>query len=196
MASSIKHSIIVLLAITIAPALVFGFVYGKARFIGNIHALPDTNVYRSGQLSTTQLEKMITQQGIRSIINLRGGNYDEPWYQDEVSLARSLGVSHTDYALSAKREITDKQARKLLELMRTTPKPLLIHCQHGADRSGIASALYMRYIAHASREESSKQLSWRFGHLKYHFDGKDKMDISLERIESNPAFDTQKPNGK
>jgi protein tyrosine phosphatase (PTP) superfamily phosphohydrolase (DUF442 family) len=188
MARRMKHFLLILFVVALLPALVFCVIYANAELGGNIHALPTGNVYRAGQLSARQLEDTITEHGIRSIINLRGGNYDEPWYQDEITLSAAHGIPHIDYALSAKREVTTQQAKTLLELMRTAPKPLLIHCRHGADRSGIASALYMYFVANTPLTEASQQLSWRFGHTKYHYYGKDKMDISFERLTSDPAF--------
>ncbi|MFD2031462.1 tyrosine-protein phosphatase [Ancylobacter dichloromethanicus] len=50
--------------------------------------------------------------------------------------------------------------------MKDAKKPILIHCQAGADRSGLASALYLAAIKKNSAEaEAEAQLSIRYGHF-------------------------------
>ena len=44
-------------------------------------------------------------------------------------------------------------------------KPLLIHCQSGADRSGPAAALYLAAIARHGEAAAEDQLSIRYGHI-------------------------------
>ncbi len=165
-----------------ALAAIYGGYYGLTQSGGNLHPLVEGEAYRSGQLSPAQLNAAIDRYGIRSILNLRGGNYGKAWYQNEVSLAKQRGVTHIDLALSSKREVTDEQARQLLDTLRSAPKPLLIHCEHGADRTGLASALYMASIHHADKKHAAAQLSWRFGHLPAALSGKDAMDKSFEHI--------------
>ena len=54
---------------------------------------------------------------------------------------------------------------RLVALMRDAPKPLLIHCRAGADRSGLAASLYLAAIDGAGEERAEAQLSFRFGHI-------------------------------
>nr|WP_234894951.1 tyrosine-protein phosphatase [Sinorhizobium meliloti] len=49
--------------------------------------------------------------------------------------------------------------------MQTAPKPILIHCQAGADRTGLAAMLYLQQIAGIDEEISERQLSVRYGHI-------------------------------
>jgi len=49
--------------------------------------------------------------------------------------------------------------------MRDAPKPLLIHCKAGADRTGLASALYLGALEHQTRETAGWQLSILYGHI-------------------------------
>jgi hypothetical protein len=44
-------------------------------------------------------------------------------------------------------------------------RPGLIHCKSGADRAGLAAALYV-LIEGGSSAQALAQLSWRFGHIK------------------------------
>ncbi len=53
-------------------------VVGVVNYEGNIHDVEREQVYRSGQLSGTQLHQLVKVQGIKSILNLRGPNLNRP----------------------------------------------------------------------------------------------------------------------
>jgi len=149
---------------------------------GNYHVVREGEVYRAGQLSAEQLQGYIEQDGIRSIINLQGPEEDEQWYRDELKLARQHNITHTNFKLSARKELSDKQLRELVRLMKEQPKPLLIHCLGGADRTSLASALYLYAVEGVPPEKAADQLSVRFGHFPYLFRSEvEAMDKSFER---------------
>jgi len=105
---------------------------------GQLQSGRDGEVYRSAQLSPVEISTFAKAYGIKTIINLRGANPGKAWYDGEVAEARELGVAHLDFRMSARRELTATQAAELVALMKQAEKPLLIHCQAGADRSGLA----------------------------------------------------------
>lgn len=104
--------------------------------------------YRSGQLSAHTLEHTIDQYQIRSIINLRGANYDKRWYQEEVTVAKRKHVTHFDIALSAKRALTPEQQQALRDIFKIAPRPMLIHCDQGIERTNKALDLYRELREH------------------------------------------------
>jgi protein tyrosine/serine phosphatase len=57
----------------------------------------------------------------------------------------------------------------LIALMRDAPKPILIHCLAGADRTGLASVIYLQQIAHIDEDTAEWQLSPIYGHLNLPF---------------------------
>ncbi len=132
----------------------------------NFHTVSAGQVYRSGQLSAAQLEGRIKEQGLRTVINLRGPNPGKDWYDDETAVCRRLGIEHVDIRLSA-RELPDKaEATKLLEALHTAPRPLLVHCLNGADRSGLASAAYLiQEEGRAPEQAVGSQLNLWYGHM-------------------------------
>jgi protein tyrosine/serine phosphatase len=71
---------------------------------------------------------------MRSIINLRGKEIGEPLYEEELATCRELGVRHYDFGLSTGRTPSSHEIEKLLRFFRIAPRPVLIHCQGGADR--------------------------------------------------------------
>lgn len=124
-----------------------------------IDVIKDGKAYRSGQLSASQLATMQTRYGIKSIINLRGANYKEHWYQEEVTFAKAHNLAHYDYPLSSKRPLTLSQEAELVQLMAAAPKPVLVHCDQGLERTGTAAALYVAKVEQGSRSDALQQLT-------------------------------------
>lgn len=93
------------------------------------------------------------------------GESGETWYLQEVDGANLAAITHFDFRLSASKRVSPQQARQLIALLQTAPKPILIHCQAGADRTGMAAMLYLQQIAGIDEEISERQLSVRYGHI-------------------------------
>ena len=122
--------------------------------------------YRSGQLSRRDLKKTIQDHGIRTVINLRGAQPLKRWYAKEVRLCEWLGVEHHSVDLSS-RHIPDRdELVTLLKLFREAPKPILVHCHGGSDRTGLAAALWaMEYMGWGRRHARKQMLSPYFFHF-------------------------------
>ncbi len=127
-------------ALGLAAAL--GFWLAGLQLTGNIHAFEAGVLYRSAQLDQAALSDVIEDNHIKSVLNLRGFNPDSVWYREEFAVSRALGVAHFDFPLSANSVVDPGTMARLGKLLRDAPKPLLIHCQSGADRTGLAAALY------------------------------------------------------
>ena len=108
---------------------------------GNIHVVEPGRLYRAAQLNGTALENVLDRYGIRTVINLRGGNQGRDWYDDEVSVSRKHGSLHIDLRMSANYEPDRATTDDLIRDLRELPGPILVHCQSGSDRAGFASAL-------------------------------------------------------
>jgi protein tyrosine phosphatase (PTP) superfamily phosphohydrolase (DUF442 family) len=132
--------------------------------VENVHTVIPGEVYRSAQLSPGRLEKLIETQKIRSVLNLRGASPGVEWYDQERAVAAKTGATHIDYELGSAKEVTPEQARELIALMDKAPKPILIHCWGGADRTGLASALYLYKLAE-KKDLAAGALSFRYHHL-------------------------------
>lgn len=132
---------------------------------GNFHAVTAGEAYRSAQLDPDELAYYIKKYHIRSIINLRGQNAGEDWYRKEAATSRRLHAVHYDLGLDAEAAPSPSDMAELLRIFRTAPRPVLMHCQAGADRSGLAAAIWKMVIDGASKSTAKKQLSIRFGHL-------------------------------
>lgn len=149
----------------LAAGLSLGVYLGVMQLSGNVHTVIAGELYRSGQLSGEMIESLNKSYGIRTILNLRGSNPDKDWYRDEIEATSRLGINHIDFPMSSRELLDDERAKEIIALMRAAPKPLLIHCMGGADRSGLISALYLRYIADRPHVVAEGQLSLYFGHF-------------------------------
>ena len=131
----------------------------------NFHPITYGEAYRSAQLDRDELKYYIKEYNIKSILNLRGEKPDAPWYREEKKVSKEHNVKHYDISLSSSREPDEEDVRNLVEIFKNAPRPVLIHCQAGADRSGLAAAMWKVVVDREPKSEAEKQLSIFFGHL-------------------------------
>ena len=122
----------------ITALLAAGVVYYLST---NRHEVIAGQVYRSAQLNPSRMAAYVTGNGIRSVINLRGPNPGMPWYGKELALAQQLGLHHYDIRLSKKTMPTPSQLAYIVQVLESAPKPLLLHCCSGSDRTGFVAAV-------------------------------------------------------
>ena len=156
-----------------------GSYWGILQYEGNLHAVNAGILYRSAQLSKAETRWAVREYGIKSVLNLRGANAGSPWYDDEIAASGELDLAHFDYPLSAKRFVTGREIAEILDIVRKAPKPLLIHCKSGADRSGLVAALYRFAETGASAAEADRELSLVYGHFPYLTSRSGAMDDSF-----------------
>ena len=171
-------------AVLLALVLLSAGWAGWLRFSGNVHAVVDGELYRSAQLSEAQLAEVIGREGIRSIVNLRGRSERSGWWKAETALAKRKGVVHVDLKMSAEAIPDDAKIDRLLTLLRDLPKPILVHCKAGADRTGLAAALYLAEIKGADEDTAEAEMSVRFGHVALPLAQSWPMDQTWEVLEA------------
>jgi protein tyrosine/serine phosphatase len=133
----------------------------------NFHVVSPGRIFRSSQMSSNALNALIRRHGIRTIVDLRGDSVEN--HSADVSAAHVLGVQHIDFDLDATREVSSNEMERIVAALSTAPKPALIHCKSGADRTGLVSALYLYCFEGKSADAASRQLSVRYGHVPYLF---------------------------
>lgn len=172
---------LVCLAVVLAAA---GFCGGWAawlRLAGNIHEV-EAGVYRSAQPSPALILAFVRDHQVRTVLNLRGGHPGEDWFDAEAGAVQQAGARLISIRLSATREPDDGTLTTLLETLRTAERPLLIHCYSGADRAGLASALYALTVAHRPAALAAEQLSFRYGHFPWLTSRTGAMDRAFWRV--------------
>lgn len=127
----------------------------------NFHTIIPGEFYRSAQPDSETLKRLVAKYHIRSIINLRGDNPNKKWYQEEIQTSRLLNVQHYDVKLRSSKMPTGDQIRKLVTYLDLAPKPILIHCRMGADRTGLASAFAI-LLDNNSLDKAKDQISMKY----------------------------------
>lgn len=179
-----------MLALGIVLFALVGYL-GWLQFSGNFHEVSPGTVYRAAQMDGQVLARWKREYGIASVLNLRGENAGADWYETELALTDRLGIEHIDFRMSASKELRGPEVLRLIKVMRDAPKPMLIHCQAGADRTGLASALYVAAIDGKTEGSAEWHLSLAYGHNGIPWISKAwPMDETWERIEPWFGFDS------
>jgi hypothetical protein len=145
-----------------------GLVKGGNILLGsNFHVVIPNTIYRCSQPSAGQLEDLIERYQIRTVVNLRGCCAPFPWYMGECRVSQHHGVSQEDICFSAGRLPPSNEVQRLVDIVERSECPLLFHCYHGSDRTGLASGIAKLLKTDSSLEEGRKQLSPLYGHLPY-----------------------------
>ena len=171
-----------LLVVLLALVGAYTWVHGG----GNFHEVEQGTVYRSALLGSEKLEHAIDRLGVKTVLNLCGEQPGVEWYEGEVEVSRRRGVKFVSMGLSANTALDPAQMAKLTDALREAPKPLLIHCRAGSDRTGLASAIYVATHG-GSYRDAQAQLSLYYGHFPYFGSKSVAMDITLERFYESVA---------
>ena len=140
------------------------------------------------------------RQGIKTIINLRGG-FDASFHALEKDACERHGLAMVDFTITSREVPSRARVFGAKELFETVQYPALMHCKSGADRAGIMSVFYMHFRKGLSIREAMDQLSLRYLHMRagktgvldytferYLAEGEPKGQTFLEWVES-PAYD-------
>lgn len=175
---------------------VAGAVWWAIQGDGNVHVLEPGVAIRSAQPTGDRLADIVRTYGVRSVVNLRGPNAGQPWYDEEMAASRSLGLAHVDIALSARQELTPAQLDAVLARVAQAPRPVLIHCNGGADRTGLVSAAWV-WARGGTADDAGRELTVRYGHFPWLGSRSVAMDRSLAAYEARPRAvpPAQAPSG-
>jgi len=132
----------------------------------NFHVVDDGRLYRSGQPAPEHIRTVVEHYGIRTIINLRGPNAGKPWYDAEARTTKELGITQIDYPFSAQSLPPGDLLAAVEESLRTAEYPVLIHCESGADRSGMIAAVYRILILGHDRSAALQELTPEYLHFR------------------------------
>jgi protein tyrosine/serine phosphatase len=123
----------------------------------NLHQIT-TNLYRSAQPTAEGMQNL-KKLGVKTVINLRSFNSDRA----EIGLS---GLAYEHIYMKAWHP-EEKEAIRFLQIVTDEKRlPLLFHCQHGADRTGIMCALYRVAVQGWTKAEALREL--KKGGYGYH----------------------------
>jgi len=135
---------------------------------GNFHVVEPGLIYRSARMDEDELVRYFRSCGIKTILNLEGERTDREWYREEGRVAAKYGVTRIDYSLNARKFVPPWKLKELVSIIAQAPKPLLIRCKSGADRTGLAASLWHLDGLGLAPDIACKQLSLAFGHFPWY----------------------------
>ncbi len=118
--------------------------------VPNLRKVSDT-LYRSAQ-PTADGMRNLKQMGIRTVVNLRSFHSD----RDEIG---NSGLAYEHIFMKTwhpEKEDAVRFFQVVTDPMRT---PVLVHCQHGADRTGTMCALYRVIVDGWTKEEAVREMT-------------------------------------
>ena len=186
---------LVCLALVLAVAGVCGGWAAWLRMSGNLHEV-DAGVYRSAQPDPMQVSAFVRERHVKTVLNLRGDHAGDGWYDAEASAVIAGGARLVSIRLSADHEPDGATLTTLVETLRTADRPMLIHCNGGADRAGLAAAVYELAVAHRPAAVAAQQLSFRYGHFPWLTSRTGAMDRAFWRVANGapvPATGDRRP---
>ena len=133
----------------------------------NFHWVVPGEAARAMQAWAGGLKTFLRRRGIKSIINLRGRNDDLSWWRHETAAAQSIGVAHLDAMLDSRKLPTRAMLVTLIESFDAAPKPFLLKCSGGQDRTSFAAALYLIHRDGWSAMEKAREQFARFPYLHF-----------------------------
>ena len=157
-------------------------------FWNNFYHVSD-GVYRANQPSPSHL-KSYKKLGIRSVLSLRGrANQSYDLFEDDYCKKLNLNLVYSP--ISSSSAPSSEKLINIINVMHELPKPFVLHCKSGADRAGLASAIYLIVEKKLPVLEAKKQLSFKYLHLDFTKTGilDYIFDVFLERLKiSNIDF--------
>jgi len=142
-----------------------------ARTVGdilyNFHWVIPGEAARAMQAWAGGLGSFLKRRGIRAIINLRGRNDDLSWWKKETAIAKSAGIAHLDAMLDSRKLPTRDMLVQLIAAFDAAPRPFMLKCSGGQDRTSFAAALYIIHRDGWGAMAAARQQFARFPYLHF-----------------------------
>jgi len=171
----------------------FSCLVQAAEILPNLRQINE-NIYRSGRPTEKGLTELQAAGGIRTIINL-----DDSSSQDkkEAAWAKKLGINYRPFPTSSFNRPKDEAINAVLTIMNDPSQyPILVHCKHGEDRTGMVAGLYRVFTDKWEPEAAYEEmLDLGFHPLLFNLDKYFKDRTGYQNLWNFPDF-SYLPNKK
>jgi protein tyrosine/serine phosphatase len=142
----------------------------------NLHKVSE-NLYRGAQPDANGIAKL-KQMGIKTIVNLRSFNSDRGEIGDV-----NIGYEHIYFQTWHPEE---EDIIRFLKIVTDPNKtPVFVHCQHGADRTGLMCAIYRAAVCGWPKEKALEEME--YGGFGFHSIWKNLTDyytnLDIEKLK-------------
>jgi hypothetical protein len=140
---------------------------GPGDILYNFHWIVPGEAARAAQAYAGFLGPFLVRHGIRGLINLRGANPKYGWWRYERRVSEKSGTAHLDVMLDSRNLPRREMLVSLFDAFDRAPRPFLIKCSGGQDRTSFAAALYLIHRGGwAARDQAQAQFA-RFPYLHF-----------------------------
>jgi hypothetical protein len=149
------------------------FCYKRAimRSVGdilyNFHWVVPNECARAAQAWAGGVGPFLERRGIKALINLRGRNDDLSWWRKERRATKLHGIAHLDAMLDSRKLPTRAMLARLIEAFDEAPRPFVLKCSGGQDRTSLAAALYLIHRGGWAAMEAARAQYARFPYLHF-----------------------------
>jgi hypothetical protein len=139
---SVRYPVVrITVALGAIAAAVGAGIWYQSTLLPRRFALVDRTLYRSGEVSPAQLERLHAEYGIRRVISLLDAT--APVTVAEREAAGRLGIDWYNIPMRGNGDSTPEARTRVLELLSMpNAPPTLVHCAAGVNRTGLAIGLY------------------------------------------------------
>ncbi|MFT5139484.1 MAG: protein tyrosine/serine phosphatase [Lysobacterales bacterium] len=147
-----------IILITILATLISAWILTR----NNFHVVLPGEVYRSSQLSDGKMKEVVQEHGLQTVISLRRPHRQKSWYTKEIETLNELGVERHEIGLDLTFSPRIDHLLELRDLLQNAPRPLLVYCRAGADRTGLASVMTKLLDGSSTLEQARAQVALEF----------------------------------
>jgi hypothetical protein len=133
----------------------------------NFHWVVEGECARAAQAWAGGVGPFLERRGIKALINLRGRNDDLSWWKNETTAATARGIVHLDAMLDSRKLPTRAMLVRLIEAFDSAPRPFVLKCSGGQDRTSFASALYLIHRGGWAAMAAARAQYARFPYLHF-----------------------------
>jgi protein tyrosine/serine phosphatase len=142
----------------------------------NLHKVSDT-LYRGAQPDANGITKL-KEMGIKTIVNLRAFHSDK----DEIG---DVNIGYEYIPMQAWHPEYEDIVKFLKIVTDPNKTPVFVHCQHGADRTGLMCAVYRAAVEGWSKEDALDEMI--YGGYGFHHIWKNLLDyymrLDIEKLK-------------
>jgi len=139
--------------------------------LDNLYRVSD-DLFRSEQPRIEDIASL-KALGVRTVLSLRHYHNDSEEFERE-------GIRAAHYRMDAG-TVSEKDLIAVLHLIQDSPKPVLLHCWHGSDRTGFIVAGYRMVMMNWSAEQAVEEM--RLGGFGFHESYYQNIITTLAKID-------------
>jgi protein tyrosine/serine phosphatase len=135
-------------------------------FTNNFYTVVPDKFYRSSQPTVTDIKDWQKKYNIKSILNLRGNKIYE---EDPIAIkineySKQHNITINSIELKSSRVLSHMELQNIINILDKLPKPLLVHCRNGVDRTGLVSAI-AKILDNQTVVEAMQEFAWFKGFM-------------------------------